>query len=1509
MPVLNRARVVDIQFDQGRKVYQDQLLDLRGENGVVILQNGGGKTLLVQLLLQVIKPNTPLNNRRFGDLFRADQTSHLLLEWDLDGKDSGYLLTGITASLPADGEALRYFTYIHHYYASNHFDIAHIPVVKERRVTPHQQFLRLLREAKADIRIFETNKDYWRELETFNIFADEWDALKRVNDEEGAAEGFFSGCSDVPRLFRKVLIPAVLGVIYPNDDDSQGQVARAFSEYYKRLVNIPRYKEELAELEGMKDSLEGVLKEVNAYGKLQAAHQDVILDIQRLRRALEIGIPEKEENIKTLQEQAQEAKRAVVDLKYRQDSLSVHETSLSIDQQRTELQRIQRDLEATKTDVASREEELNYARAQGLKKKWQEDRGELRRHETRLDQNQKEHEEIYEGLRRHQAGLLSVLPAEIAAAEEAVQESKERLSNIKTNIERLEGAIVDNEGQMAELQQQEGALKERINEVLAERKRIEATYGWEAMHSPDTAIAQRQQALAEKGRDAEARQQELLKAEESLEETRARIAETAAGTQVIKERLAALQDRQNELSRERDSISGAVTALVDRALRQEGLYSPACRQALLASQEEAQQLQREAIVAYHRARAALSLGEDDGPYLPNEDMRRVQETLDSLGVAAVPGGEWAKGQFQSEEERMELLADNPLLPYGLIITPAELRTVERRKEALEELSLQAPVPLFADREELMKPSSEGEGVPSDGPDEPDEPSLTPIGNSAVYVVGNRSFRLHVSDEALQQHRAGLQDEADRANDRATKSREAANKAAQVLARLDAFYERYPEGAQENLADQLRAGREEHDRLQSELERAREDLTGLTQLRSALGTQIQGLEEEQRSLGNELAELQQFRELKAREEQDRDRRRGVADQIQRLKQELREERLRLERIKAKALQLDTEISGGQLRVVELQRELASLEELDLKQYEAIDLGYEELKARIRGFEESLETAHKPIADLTELCAKLRETMEDRQAQITDLGFTLHQVEAAAPPEHLLAGLRAQLQDLQGSAASLEAELTSAKDAILKLESRRETLSERVRKDFGRDPADDFDATTDLEIAETRREMEQRLRLFREDLKAKGQLLAGEQDTLKNWERAARETREILLRFGAEDCSRVAPSAAPDDRPVEARGEAPGGGVPGGGVPGGGVPGDVNAALSDLLRRERNAAENLERQKSEVKMSYNKLASSRHSYQYKAATRVLVSLGELAEDVLLDATEIEGRFRDFFSLLAKSREQLEQSLATLEADLAQIEEKALREATRLYEELSQIDGYSSFRLDHRRIQTLQITLGESTPEQNQGRIARHLEEAIRQVRELPPEDVEDYIAAQFRPEELLNAIAPIARYRVRIFKPEHMLDRLSYDDWANVPKWSGGERFTAYFMTLVSLLSYLRAKRVQDYKSSKLIIADNPFGKASSPHLLQVVFGLARETGTQMLCLTDIRNPDIYEHFPVVYSLVLNQMQGKQYVQVNEEQSQKPAGAAIGAARYTLFDEIDEEVASAVLDRGAPGPEDQ
>ena len=154
MPQMNRIRVNNVKYNFGTQCYDDFIMRLNGKNTIYDLANGGGKSVLMLLLLQNLIPNCTLDEKQpIEKLFRTSggsKTIHSLIEWNLDEQDIKedyrYMLTGFCArkakdaaedeAAKEDTAAIEYFNYCMFYRTYHENDLVNLPLVKDgERIT------------------------------------------------------------------------------------------------------------------------------------------------------------------------------------------------------------------------------------------------------------------------------------------------------------------------------------------------------------------------------------------------------------------------------------------------------------------------------------------------------------------------------------------------------------------------------------------------------------------------------------------------------------------------------------------------------------------------------------------------------------------------------------------------------------------------------------------------------------------------------------------------------------------------------------------------------------------------------------------------------------------------------------------------------------------------------------------------------------------------------------------------------------------------------------------------------------------------------------------------------------------------------------------------------------------------------------------------------------------------------------------------------------------------------
>lgn len=227
MSKINAIRLVNVNYNHNSIHISDETLHFNGRSTLISLQNGGGKSVLVQLLTApfVQKRYRNLNERSFASYFTTSKPSFIMVEWVLED-DAGYCLTGmmVRKSQNMDNEEeLELINFISEYTEPCEQDINHLPVVesdkKELRIKSfnacHKMFDEYKKERINKFFCYDMNnsaqsRQYFAKLAEYGIDYREWqNIIKKINEEESGLSKLFAECKDEKGLVEKWFLDAV----------------------------------------------------------------------------------------------------------------------------------------------------------------------------------------------------------------------------------------------------------------------------------------------------------------------------------------------------------------------------------------------------------------------------------------------------------------------------------------------------------------------------------------------------------------------------------------------------------------------------------------------------------------------------------------------------------------------------------------------------------------------------------------------------------------------------------------------------------------------------------------------------------------------------------------------------------------------------------------------------------------------------------------------------------------------------------------------------------------------------------------------------------------------------------------------------------------------------------------------------------------------------------------------------------------------------------------------------
>lgn len=339
MPAISKIRFTNIVYEDGNKRYNDEVFVFDGENAAIVLENGGGKTVFIQTALQAIIPHTHMASRKMKETLTLNEPAHIAIEWIISERPRRYACTAVTLFRGQD--ALDSYRFVAEYPAGSEQSIENLPFVKEsaegKRTAEKAEILEYYRQeqAKNKGKTFDAIGAYRSYIEeNYQIIAKEWDSIVQINSAEGDIEKFFEECTSSQQLFEKLLIPRVEHAMYFNKEETFVEAFTARREGFKIHRRMTKTIEENSAIRKQLENYERYFSKVHQeelhmkkhkeYAKAAAGHYETLLE------QYEKELKEKNQSILQLerQEEVLWQKEAAYEVRLKEQDMLVKEDKM-----------------------------------------------------------------------------------------------------------------------------------------------------------------------------------------------------------------------------------------------------------------------------------------------------------------------------------------------------------------------------------------------------------------------------------------------------------------------------------------------------------------------------------------------------------------------------------------------------------------------------------------------------------------------------------------------------------------------------------------------------------------------------------------------------------------------------------------------------------------------------------------------------------------------------------------------------------------------------------------------------------------------------------------------------------------------------------------------------------------------------------------------------------------------------------------------------------------------------
>ena len=1419
----------------------DETFDLNGESTLLSLRNGGGKTVLVQMVtsLFVHKTYRDFGDRSFQNYFTTNQPTFIMTEWKLD-EGQGYFLVGMMVrkcqNLEENNqEPLEMINFTGFYKVACEYDLDNLPVIDELN---GNKILKGFGACKREMEQLKKNKEndfdyydmcqpyqrtqYFNKLKEYQINYKEWETIiKKVNLKESGLSELFANAKDEKGLVEKWFLDAIENKLNQESNriKSFQKLAYKFICQYrenqskiKRKEIIEQYFIDAAELEEQIELYCEAEQELAQHkGAIAAFIHSVNEMVEGLRQSLEEKNQEKEQ----LEEESKQIEHEKIsyDIYQLEDEKADYVENRVASEMRINsaaYAKEQADCELCKYQCARLYEEATDFKEQITQ--WRE---QIRI----LTEEQKDRSE-----EREQLG--SILYQYYKNAEEdckkQLQKKQNQIQECETEKQNTVQKKEEETEVVKEISVEIGALQQALKDYGIVEGRFNTKYkenfARNILGEYETAMLE----LAKKkfqdetletsnafSRCAE-KQITLKKEAERLNQQREEIQVSYVRCEHEMKTLDVLLDQMQEEKIRRQTMMKYVEA-PDSELDEKILLAERFERKiseLVQTQDEWKQKKSEFAKEYENLKQGKVV----------ELSEAVIAFFEEQNISFLYGMEWLKKNGRSVKENQQLTEQNPFLPYSIILSQKD---IEKLQQVGNEIYTNFPIPIVA-REDLETALPEQENC------------LISFGKIHFFVMFNTLFlNPDELERMLQEKLAKIEEIKDKIAIKSNELKEYREYLGEIN-RQTFTLEKI-----EKTKKQIAKKQEEQKQLQEEEADCRQKKKQNQEAEKENEKQMRFFDEKKKYCANRE---EAFIELVASYECYMEKRQAL--ELQNRKKKEAEEQITL---------CEKTITEVEDRLIQLREEKQVLnsQQVEIQEQKSVYINYENVNVEWdkEQFELAKAKAHYEaitsgiLASLKDLQENVKKEEERFQRKSKELekrnryGFKDEELVQLVVSEE-------QIEHLEQNKRLADKEVNAANEENNKLEKKISDLSARMEE-------------RQRNLLEKRGSevLVEREKIVHLDFEARLKLV--NYDKVKK-EKEIEETKERLDAF----CSTQDAMADCVDFERTGKEEVPD------------LSGYTREELRDCqgtLRNEWKAKKNqVEKQKRETEKKVWNI-KEKVFYQedfFKKGLEHFLALIDQAEDMKI---QLQTLLASYKSIL----EKLQVDLENVDRERKNVEENFFEYIKDMNEHMQKIDKNSTISVRGRSIKMLKIQVPswDDNKELYRRKLSDYVEYFIQSGLKTIEEDgnVEELLGKLLTSKNLYDEVVGIGNIGIRLYKIE--AEREVLISWKEVSENSGGEGFLSAFVILTCLLSYMRRDENDLFatgEEGKVLIMDNPFAQTNAEHLLKPLMDMAKKTNTQLICLSGLGGDSIYNRFDNIYVLNLeksNIRQGMQYMRSN------------------------------------------
>lgn len=1438
MSKINAVRLINLNYNNNSIRVSDETFQMGGQSTLLSLRNGGGKSVLVQMMTApfVHKQYRKTKDRPFESYFTTSKPTFIMVEWALD-QGAGYCLTGMMVrkkqvSEEQSSEALEIINFISEYPSRCEHDIYNIPVVEKtknevllKNFNANRQLFEMYKKDHSkkffyyDMNNYAQSRQYFDKLSEYKIYYKEWETIiRKVNLKESGLSELFSDCKNEKELIEKWFLETIQDKL--NQDQNRIKEFQSIVDKYIRMYKdnkskierrdtILKFKEDMLDVEESARTYQETEQSVKALENRIACFR------QELNRLEEAARREQLE----LETESKDCDRMIAHILYEKLSMEIHILADDLKIHTSNRDVIQGEMDELESEIQSIEKTVHLYECAKQQNIIDEQTKEYDFLTQRIDVLRKNEREL-EPERKQIGGYLKKYYEKCLEDVKAVQEEKDaRYHEMEQQWQFQKDKEGDCEKSIKELLIKIASCNTRIEGFAQREDEFNQNYRENFArnilgdYEPGMLEIKKEQyekQLTELTRNCNSHARQLVDVEEKKKSCVRNKEDRQNEKQDMEFKFRVLKETEREFdeqTKERQTIMRYLE-VEDSLLWQTDKLLEAADRKLTEINRTRNALEQE---KNELGREWKKLTSGEVLELPQE----FKELLDELELHPVYGMNWLEKNGYSVEENTRLVRKQPFLPYALILPREEIKKLERHGK---EIYTSFPIPLIP-REALEEVLVEGE--------------------SSILNLSGISFYLWFNEKLLNEEELRLL---------ITQKESEIKKKKEQIEFKNTEYREYME--RRSTLKKQTVSKEELDRNRKEQEEVREALSNIEKIIFEISEEILELGDAIDRLTNAIQKEKQDIEWCKRRESDFERFCAGYRDYQKERQEAeqsRQEQICYEGEKEQAVSMQQKyaerkksLEHEKLKLVDkvnsLRDKLVRYGNYEMQEGFVADMQPGELEARYEAITTKMSSQLQELELMQEKAGKnlVKEraelTKRKKKYQVSEWEWKeiLYNEKEQLHQEILLEDRQKKWKNKERLWHDEDKQIDVLKSRI---QDKKKGMSEQCGCEEPLPKAEihtaDFEAEINkfkyqaAELAKKSRLVERHLQSINENLAAFSEYQDFVVEKALVWE---------------EDIEQM------DARSLR--------------------------EFAGIIRRDyRQETEEQKRRKDKLKAHLNMLIR-KEMYQEDYYLKPLEAMLAVTERAGLVLAQLDTTIQSYDSQMAK----LAVDIAMVEKEKNKIEGLLEDYVKDVHSNMSKIDNNSTITIRERPIKMLRLQIPDW--EENEGlyhqRFEDFMDELTRNGIEIyeQNENAADYLSSRITTKYLYDTIVGVVNIQIKLYKIE---EQREYPiTWAEVARNSGGEGFLSAFVILSSLLHYMRRDETDifaDRNEGKVLVMDNPFAQTNAAHLLKPLMDMAKKTNTQLICLSGLGGDSIYSRFDNIYVLNLitaNLRGGMQYL---------------------------------------------